>query len=83
MTTPPFTPLFLNGHRVSSSTNATFDVLNPFSKEVVGRSAAASADDCRSAIESAAAAFKTWEKTPLKERQDVVLRVADLLETEK
>ncbi|KAF8886458.1 aldehyde dehydrogenase [Mucidula mucida] len=83
MTTPTFTPLFLNGQRVPSSSNATFDVVNPFSKEIVGRSAAASAEDCRMAVESAAVAFKTWEITSLKERQDVVARVADLLESEK
>ncbi|KAH9940869.1 aldehyde dehydrogenase [Epithele typhae] len=81
---PPFTPLFIDGEWRPASTGATFDVLNPLTGEVVGTSAAASAADCAAAVDAAQRAFDgVWGATSPSARRDLVLRVADLLATEK
>lgn len=79
---PPFTPLYIDGKQVSSSTYATFDVRNPISSLVIGQSASASSDDCKTAVDSAAKAFESWGQSSLFERRDIFLRAADLVATE-
>ncbi|KAF9459102.1 aldehyde dehydrogenase [Collybia nuda] len=78
---PTFTPLIINGQDVSTSTQATFEVRNPFSRQVVGVSASASSEICKAAIESAVNAFKAWETSP-SERRDVFLRAANIVTTD-
>lgn len=80
---PPFTPLFINGQWRSASTNETFDVLNPFSRDVVGTSASATGKDCKDAIDAASSAFLTWERTSLSERSAIFLKAADLFATDR
>ncbi|KAF5356532.1 hypothetical protein D9758_008271 [Tetrapyrgos nigripes] len=80
---PPFTPLFINGGEVSSSTGETFEVRNPYTQEVVTISASASNEDCLAAVTAAGNAFKTWEHSSLDHRRDILTKTADLLETEK
>ncbi|ESK92591.1 vanillin dehydrogenase [Moniliophthora roreri MCA 2997] len=80
---PPFTPLIINGQSVSSSTGSQYEVRNPFSGEVVSLAASASSADCKAAITSAHNAFKTWEQTSLSTRRDVLLRAADLVQTDR
>ncbi|KZT04813.1 aldehyde dehydrogenase [Laetiporus sulphureus 93-53] len=45
--TNAFTPLFIDGTSRPSSTNARYDVRNPFSQAVIGHAAAASSEDCK------------------------------------
>ncbi|KAK0204225.1 Aldehyde/histidinol dehydrogenase [Desarmillaria ectypa] len=78
----PFTPLFINGQKVSSS-DKTFDVVNPYSHAVVGRAASATSADCLAAIGAAHAAFKMWEHSPLQQRKDILVKAADILSTER
>ncbi|OBZ74151.1 Vanillin dehydrogenase [Grifola frondosa] len=78
-----FTSLHINGHLCPASTEATFEVRNPYSNKLVGLAAAASSQDCKDAIDAAARAFRTWENSPLIARRDVFLKAADLLESEK
>lgn len=78
----PFTPLFIDGQEVSTSTQATFEIRNPFSGQVVGISASASSEDCKAAVESSANAFRTWEHTSAPERRDIFLRAADIVSTD-
>lgn len=79
----PFTPLFIDGVWRPASSSSTYDVRNPFSGEVVGTAASASAEDCAAAVEAAARAFPVWERTPASVRRDIFLRAADLLATER
>ncbi|OBZ77471.1 Vanillin dehydrogenase [Grifola frondosa] len=79
----PFTSLLINGQLRPASTEATFEVRNPYSNKVVGLAAAASSQDCKDAIDAAARAFGTWENSPLIARRDVFLKAADLFESEK
>ncbi|KAK0215616.1 Aldehyde/histidinol dehydrogenase [Armillaria fumosa] len=78
----PLTPLFINGQKVPSSDNKTFDVVNPYSHTVVGKAASATSADCLVAIDAAHAAFKTWEHSPLQQRKDILLKAADILSTD-
>ena len=58
---------YINGKLVDGL-GKPMDVLNPATGEVVGTVGCANADQAKQALESAAAAFKTWSKTPLAER---------------
>nr|BAV14023.1 aldehyde dehydrogenase [Pholiota microspora] len=77
------TQLYINGNYVPSSSGDTFEVLNPFSGQVVGKAASASSEDGKAAVDAAAKAFKTWEHTSHNDRRDIFLRAAVLLESEK
>ncbi|CCM04245.1 uncharacterized protein FIBRA_06412 [Fibroporia radiculosa] len=79
----PFTPLYIDGEERQASDKGTFEVRNPYSKEIVTLAASASRDDCKDAIDAAAKAFRTWEHTPLITKRDYFLKAADLLETDK
>lgn len=80
---PPFTPLFIAGQRISSSAGTTFEVRNPYTKEIVSISASASSQDCKAAIEAAGRAFVRWEQTSLAQRRDIFLKAADIVATER
>ncbi|TFK75486.1 aldehyde dehydrogenase [Pluteus cervinus] len=79
----PFSPLLIDGKLVESSTKETFEVRNPYSGDVVGRSASASSTDCKTAIESAQQAFKSWEHFGLAQKRDIFLKAADIVSTEE
>ncbi|KAG5219714.1 Vanillin dehydrogenase [Salix suchowensis] len=80
----PLTKLFINGeYRPSSSEPSTFEVLNPFSHQVVGLCSTASSRDCHDAIEAANKALASWENTTPWQRRDILLKAADLISTEK
>jgi acyl-CoA reductase-like NAD-dependent aldehyde dehydrogenase len=80
---PASIPLFINGQEVSSSTGETFEVRNPYTQEVVSVSASASNEDCLAAITAAGNAFKTWEHSTFEHRRDVLMKAADIMETDK
>ncbi|KAF9805836.1 hypothetical protein IEO21_08925 [Rhodonia placenta] len=77
----PFIHLYINGGECPASSQATFDVLNPFNGTLVTRVASASRTDCKRAVDAAADAFRTWEHSPLGSRRDYLLKAADLLTT--
>ncbi|PCH35810.1 aldehyde dehydrogenase, partial [Wolfiporia cocos MD-104 SS10] len=79
----PFVPLYINGQAKPASTDAAFDVHNPYSNEVVTRAASASRQDCQDAVAAAVQAFRSWEHSLLAERRDIFLKAADLLRTER
>lgn len=78
----PFTSLYINGTYRPASTNATFPIINSYSGRVVGHSASASPGDCVEAVEAAHRAFPAWESASLAFRRDVLLKAADILESE-
>lgn len=78
----PFTSLYINGAYRPASTNATFPVINSYTGRIVGHSASASPADCVEAVEAAHRAFPAWESAPLAFRRDVLLKAADILESE-
>ncbi|KAI5834280.1 aldehyde dehydrogenase [Schizophyllum commune Tattone D] len=78
-----FTPLFIDGQHVPATGDATYEVRNPLTGDVVGTAAAATYEDSVSAIEAAHRAFKTWKKTTLDSRRDIFNKAADLLAGDK
>lgn len=80
--TPPFTALFIDGQLRPASDGGTFEVHNPYTREVVGTAAAASKQDAQDAIDAAVRAFHSWEQSPLSVRRDVFLKASELLATD-
>ncbi|KAJ7255311.1 Aldehyde/histidinol dehydrogenase [Mycena rebaudengoi] len=78
----PFTPLFIDGREVPASDNATFEVYNTSVSTIVGTSASASSADCDAAVQAEGRAFKSWEKTTPYARRDILLKAAELVETD-
>src|SRR4051794_28069037 len=64
----------------AAADGATFDVLDPFSGDVIGTAPASAAADARRAIAAAAEAFPAWAATPPAQRQQIFLKAADLLD---
>ncbi|KAG6860491.1 hypothetical protein C0995_010528 [Termitomyces sp. Mi166 len=75
------TPLFIGGQPKFSA--STFDVINPASGLVVGKSVNASREDCQAAVNDAAKAFQTWERSTIALRRGIFLKAAELVATEK
>jgi 1-pyrroline-5-carboxylate dehydrogenase len=70
--------LLIGGQPVSAST--TFSSVNPAAPaEVIGVHPAATEAQAVEAIEAAQAAFAIWKKTPVAERVELLLRVAEML----
>jgi benzaldehyde dehydrogenase (NAD) len=72
--------LLIGGSWTAASSGASFDNVNPFTGEVVGSAAAASADDARAAVDAAAAAFPEWAATAPARRRELLAKAAELLE---
>ncbi|EJD05454.1 aldehyde dehydrogenase [Fomitiporia mediterranea MF3/22] len=79
----PEVPLWINGERRSASDHGTFDVRNPLTKEVVVKSASATSQDCKAAVEAAQKALDSWEHTHGVKKRAVFIKAAELLQTDK
>ena len=73
--------LFINGKDVASSTNILIDDISPSTGEVFAKIHMASADDIELAINSAHKASKSWAATAPREKEAVLLKAADILES--
>ena len=58
------------------TSEATIDVVNPATEEVIAKVPACGKDELDRAVDAARAAFKSWRKTTPEERQKVVLGIA-------
>src|SRR5215468_5066549 len=70
---------YINGVWVSSPTNASINVDNPATGEILGAVPKLGAAETRSAIEAANAAFSAWSQKTGKERAVVLRRWFDLM----
>lgn len=68
----------IGGDRVA--TDATAEVVNPATREVIGRVPVATQADLDRTVEVAAAAFPAWRDTPVEERQRIVSAMGDRME---
>jgi acyl-CoA reductase-like NAD-dependent aldehyde dehydrogenase len=66
--------LLINGRLVPGA--STLDVLNPATEEVVAACPTASVDQLNEAVAAAKAAFPAWSKRPLKERAELLNKLA-------
>lgn len=71
-------PLVISG--LENITSTTFEVVSPDTGKVVHRASSASVEDAASAVDSCARAFLAWRSTLPKERRDIFLRAADIMD---
>jgi len=72
---------FIGGKWVDSAAGQTLEVINPADDSVVARVPASAPEDVDRAVEAAAAAFETWQKTTPQERMTALLKLADIVES--
>lgn len=74
--------LYIDGHEVPAVSDATIDVFNPATGEVIARTAHGTAQDIDRAIQSASRAFesKEWGGLDVRARARLVNRIADAVE---
>jgi aldehyde dehydrogenase (NAD+) len=73
--------LFIGGKGVPAASGETFDSISPSTGEVLARVAKAGAEDIDRAVRSARAAFEgPWSKWKPFERQQAMLKLADLVD---
>ena len=72
-------PLLINGKDVHHS--STFDIVSPGAGEVCWKAVSASTEDATRAVEAAQTAFPSWSQTKPSTRTAILLKAADILET--
>ena len=71
--------LIIDNKMVGAANGATFDRADPITGSVVTQAAAATVEDARAAVESAARAFPAWSRLGPNRRRDILLEAAHLL----
>ncbi|NDC14778.1 MAG: aldehyde dehydrogenase family protein, partial [Synechococcaceae bacterium WB9_2_170] len=76
------TGLFIEGRHVPALDGARFDCINPANGQVLAQMAKGGAADIDAAVASAVQAWndRRWRGLPPRQRMDVLLRLADLVE---
>ena len=69
----------VNGEMIK--TDQTLEVLNPASEELIGQVPDCGATELDAAVDAAAAAFKSWSKQTVESRRAMLMRIADVLES--
>ncbi|WP_340009172.1 gamma-aminobutyraldehyde dehydrogenase [Paenibacillus sp. FSL K6-0276] len=72
--------IFINGEFVDSLSEEYDSILNPATGEVLAEAPICNKEDVDTAVQSAAAAFKTWRNTTPGERSTALLKLADRIE---
>jgi betaine-aldehyde dehydrogenase len=78
--TPRVLRNFVNGEYTDPEGDATSDIINPVTAQVVATAPVSSAADVDRAYGAAAKAFETWGQTTPSERQQALLKFADAVE---
>lgn len=71
--------MFLDGKFVESKTNDWIDLHDPATNEVVTRVPKCTQDEMLAAVESSKRAFKTWSQTSILTRQQVMLKLQNII----
>jgi acyl-CoA reductase-like NAD-dependent aldehyde dehydrogenase len=72
------------GKSVPGSMNASFDVINPGTKEVLARVAEMGYDDVNDAVDAGYRAYHGgWKNTPVEERIALMMKLVDLFERDR
>lgn len=72
--------LFIDGKFVPASDGKTFEAHNPANGEVLASFAEATREDVDLAVKAAQRALKSWRKTSPIERQNYLLKIADIID---
>lgn len=70
---------FVNGRWLESQSDKTMDIYDPSKGEVIARTPCCTADEVKSAIAAASAAFPAWSQTPVMKRVQVLYNFRDLI----
>lgn len=70
--------LLINGELVAG--DSTMPVINPATEELVADCPRASENQLNDAVAAAKAAFPAWAATPIDQRKEVVMKIADVVE---
>src|SRR5687767_5531138 len=79
---PPFGQ-FIGGKFIASSSEATVDVVNPATEEVITQVPGGSVEDVDAAVAAAVAAKAGWAAKTPKDRSSILLRIADIIEANR
>jgi betaine-aldehyde dehydrogenase len=71
---------FINGQKVSSSSDKTQDLINPATGEVFAKAPVSNAADVDKAMKAAEKAFEVWKESTPGERQKAINKIADAIE---
>lgn len=71
---------FIDGQYVDAETDATSDIVNPVTAQVVAKAPVSTEADVDRAYAAASKAFKEWGQTTPSERQKALLKFADAIE---
>ena len=75
--------MFIDGKAVDSSDGQTIEVTNPATGEVIDTVPAATAEDVARAVECAKKAQVEWNRVPVHERAELMMRFLELVERDK
>lgn len=80
-----FKKQYIDGAWVTSKSNETRDIINPFNQEVIARVPESTKEDAELAIQAARQAFDhgDWPRTSATERGEIVRKIADFIERDK
>ncbi len=70
---------FINGKWQSSSSNETYDVINPATEEIIGKASKANSKDVQLALKSAEKGLTIWKNTPPWERSKIIRKISELI----
>jgi aldehyde dehydrogenase (NAD+) len=71
---------YIDGKFVESHGQETFDLISPVNREIVGRVTLGDVEDTRAAIKAAKEALKTFSRSTLQERGEILQRLRDAVE---
>lgn len=71
--------LYINGEWVDAASGETFQVLNPYTEEVIAEAAKGGSEDAQKAIDAARKAFDSgvWSDLPQKRRSEIMLDIVE------
>ncbi|MFT4009152.1 MAG: gamma-aminobutyraldehyde dehydrogenase [Nocardioidaceae bacterium] len=72
---------FIDGQAVPAASGATYDVYDPTTGEVYAQAAQSGQQDVDRAYAVAAKAFESWRTTTPRERSEILLKIADAIDT--
>jgi aldehyde dehydrogenase (NAD+) len=75
--------MFIDGVWCDSSSDESFESINPATLELIGEFPVATRDDVSSAVDAAASSFEDWSDVPAPKRAMILYRAARMLEDRK
>ena len=70
---------FIDGKWQKSASGETYDVINPATEEVIGKSSKANSSDVQRALKSAEKGLEVWKNTSPWEISKVIRKISDLI----